>query len=466
MLLGEIISKGNANYPDKVALGFKDRTWTYAELEERTNQVARGLQQFGIKKGDRVGLLHLNSPYFIISYFAIVKLGAVVVPVNVMFKGEEITYLMNDAQAAAMIVGANFESLIKTVRPGLTTVRNIVLVDTDAPVTDPAFVSFAGMLKGDPAAPETESFTEEDNAVFLYTSGTTGHPKGAMLTHRNLISNAAATAEGTETTEKDNTLCVLPMFHSFAWTVCVMEPLYTCGTITILESFVPQLVLSTIIKEKTSVIAGVSTMYTVLLQVPEIDPADFAHIRLAYSGGASLPVEVLNRINEKYGIKILEGYGLSECSPVCTINPYRGLRKPGSIGVALPGVALKIVDDNGTVVPYGEPGELIVKGPNVMKGYYNLPEASAETIRDGWCHTGDMAYMDEEGYVFIVDRKKDLILVGGLNVYPREIEEVLYTNPKVAEAAVIGVSDDLRGEAVKAFVALKSGEAATERSGR
>jgi len=463
MLLGEIITRGMEQYPDKTALYFRERTWTYAQLETQTNQVARGLQQLGVKKGDRVGLLHLNSPYFIISYFAIVKLGAIVVPINVMFKGEEITYLMNDARAAAMIVGTNFAPLIKENIPRLTTVKNVVVVDADSPVEDPAFVSFAKLLAGDLAVPETEPITEEDMAVFLYTSGTTGHPKGAMLTHRNLITNAAATAEATETTEKDNTLCVLPMFHSFAWTCCVLLQLYTCGTVTIMESFVPQNKLNTIIQQKTTIIAGVPTMYAVLLQVPQVNPADFAHIRLAYSGGASLPVEVLNRFAEKYGVRILEGYGLSECSPVCTINPYRGARKPGSIGVAIPGVELKIVDDKGAEVFRGEPGELIVKGPNVMKGYYNLPEATAETLRDGWCHTGDIAYMDEEGYIFIVDRKKDLILVGGLNVYPREIEEILYTHPKVAEAAVIGVPDELRGEAVKAVVALKPGETATER---
>lgn len=463
MLLGEMITRGKERYPDKIALCYKDRTWTYTELEDQTNQAARGLQGLGIKKGDRVGLLHMNSPYFIISYFAIVKLGAVVVPINVMFKGEEITFLMNNAQAAAMIVGANFEPLIKAIRPGLSTVKNIVLVDTDAPAEDPGYVSFAKMLAGVTAVPQTEPIAEDDVAVFLYTSGTTGHPKGAMLTHRNLVSNAAATAEATDTTEKDNTLCVLPMFHSFAWTCCVLLQLYTCGTVTIMESFVPQTVLNTIIKRKTTIIAAVPTMYAVMLQVPEVNPADFVHIRLAYSGGASLPVQILNRIAGKYGIKIAEGYGLSECSPVCTINPYKGVRKPGSIGVAIPGVELKIVDDNGAELPRGEAGELIVKGPNVMKGYFNLPEATAETLKNGWCYTGDVAHMDGEGYVFIVDRKKDLILVGGLNVYPREIEEILYTHPMVAEAAVIGTPDELRGEAVKAVIALKAGETATER---
>lgn len=463
MLLGEILTIGREQCPDKVAMYFKDRSWTYAELEEQTNQVARGLQRLGIKKGDRVGLVHLNSPYFIISYFAVVKLGAIVVPVNVMFKGDEITYLMNDARAAAMIVGANFEPLVNAIKPGLNTVKNVVLVDVDAPAADPAYISFAGQMTGDTAVPETEPVTEDDIAVFLYTSGTTGHPKGAMLTHRNLVSNAAATAEATNTTEKDNTLCMLPMFHSLAWTCCVVLQLLTRGTVTIMESFVPQAALSTMVERKTTIIAAVPTMYAVLLQVAGVNPADFAHVRFAYSGGASLPVEVLNKFTEKYGIKILEGYGLSECSPVCSVNPYNGVRKPGSIGVAIPGVEIKIVDENDGEMPRGKPGELIVKGPNVMKGYFNLPEATAETLRNGWCHTGDIAYMDDEGYIFIVDRKKDLILVGGLNVYPREVEEILYTNPKVAEAAVIGVPDELRGEAVKAVIALKSGESATER---
>lgn len=465
MLLGEIITQARQESPDKTALLFKGQKWSYAQLDDQVNQVANGLQKEGLKKGDRVGLLMLNSPYFIINYFAIVRLGAIAVPINVMFKGDEIKYLMNDAQASMMIIAPAFLNMVQQVADGLETVKKIMVVDIDYTIEDKGFLSYKKFLAEESTTkPDLDTTLEDDDVVvFLYTSGTTGHPKGAMLTHTNLYSNAVATAKDTKTTASDNTLCVLPMFHSFAWTVCVMAPLVTKGTITILDSFVPATVLETIIKEKTTVLAFVPTMYAVLLQVPNVNPEDFKHVRVPYSGGAALPVEILQKFKEKYGVPILEGYGLSECSPVATVNPLEGERKPGSIGRAISGVEVKIFDDNDNEVPRNTPGELVVKGPNVMKGYYNLPEASEEALRNGWLHTGDVAYMDEDGYVFIVDRKKDLIIVGGLNVYPREIEEVLYTNSKIAEAAVVGVSDDLRGETVKAFIALKEGETATER---
>ncbi len=465
MLLGEIITRAKERFPSKTAISFKEQTWTYTELDEHVNQVANGLQKLGLKKGDRVGLLMLNSPYFVMSYFAIVRLGAVVVPINVAFKGDEVKYLLNDSQASLMVVAPAFLPMITQIRGDLNTVRDVVVVDMDKPAEVENVVSFKGFIEAEvsTAPAVTDSFDEEEVVVFLYTSGTTGHPKGAMLTHKNLFSNAVATAEATCTTDKDNTLCILPMFHSFAWTCCVMVPLVTGGTITVMDSFVPQSVLQTIIKEHTTVLAFVPTMYSVLLQVPQVNPDDFKHLRLPYSGGAALPVEVLQSIGTKYGIDIVEGYGLSECSPVASLNPVNGVKKPGSIGIALPGVEIKIFNDLDEELPPNSPGELVLRGPNVMKGYFNLPEATNEALRGGWLHTGDIAYMDEEGYIFIVDRKKDLIIVGGLNVYPREIEEVIYQHPKVAEAAVIGVADALRGEMVKAFIALKEGEAATER---
>jgi len=464
MTLGEMITRVQRENPEKVAIKFKDREWTYQDLEVQTNKIANGLKKLGVGKGDRVGLLMLNSPYFIVAYFGIAKLGAIVVPINVMFKGPEITYLLNDSKAVTLITSPVFMPVAGEIRERLETVKHVIVQDVGQENNFAGCVSMAGLLEDESGEFSPDyGISPEDTAVFLYTSGTTGNPKGAMLTHSNLISNAAGTAAVTESTGDDITLCMLPMFHSFAWTCCVSLPIYCGGKIVILESFVPQVVLKTLIEEKITINAGVPTMYNVLLQVPDINPADFVNIRLSYSGGAALPGEVLKKFDEKYGIKILEGYGLSECSPVCTVNPYLGARKAGSIGVPLPEVECRIVDDSGNDLPRNTPGELLFKGPNVMKGYYNLPEATAETLRDGWIYTGDVGYMDDDGYIFIIDRKKDLIIVGGLNVYPREIEEVLYTCPKVAEAAVIGVMDSLRGETVKAVVALKQGETATER---
>lgn len=464
MTFGEMMARSRQNFPDKVAVKFKASQWTYAQLDDQINQAANGLKKLGIGKGDRVGLLMINSPYFIISYFAVVKLGAIVVPINVMFKGGEIAYLLNDSQAVALITGPMFMPLVNELRGQLKTVKDVVLIDIGTEQPAEGVVSLSRMLAEEPVELEVNYQVDGDDvAAFLYTSGTTGNPKGAMLTHNNLVINADQTRVATDSTCDDKTLCVLPMFHSFAWTTCVSLPLLCGGSIVIMESFVPQAFLQTVIEEKITIIACVPTMYMVMLQVPNVNPADFQNIRLAYSGGAALPVEVLKKFDEKYGVKLLEGYGLSECSPVCTVNPWKGVRKPGSIGILIPQMECRIVDADGNDVTQGTPGELLFKGPNVMKGYFNLPDATEEALKDGWMHTGDIGYMVEDGYYYIIDRKKDLIIVGGLNVYPREIEEILYTHAKVAEAAVIGVADKLRGEMVKAFVVLKQGESATER---
>jgi len=464
MTLGDILVKGYREYPENVAFKFKDREWTYKDFEVQTNRVANGLKKLGIGRGDKVGLLMLNSPYFVISYFGIVKLGATVVPLNVMFKGGEVVYQMNDSNAAALITAPMFMPLVTQIRDRMETVKNVIVQDIEQENSYSGTVSLKAILEGEEDILSLDyTVTVDDIAVFLYTSGTTGNPKGAMLTHDCLVANADQTRIATDSTADDITLCVLPMFHSFAWTTCVTLPLLCGGKIIIHESFVPQAFLRTIAEENITIIAAVPTMYSVLLQMPEVNPEDYQKIRLAYSGGAALPVEVLKKIETKYGIGVLEGYGLSECSPVCTVNPWRGVRKPGSIGIVLPGVECRIIDETGSEVPCNTPGELLFKGRNVMRGYYNLPEATAEALRDGWMYTGDIGYIDDDGYIFIVDRKKDLIIVGGLNVYPREIEEVLYSHPKIAEAAVIGVNDELRGELVKAFITLRDGETASER---
>ncbi|MBU7006246.1 long-chain-fatty-acid--CoA ligase [Phosphitispora fastidiosa] len=464
MTLGDILVKGCRDYPENVAFKFKDREWTYKDFEIQTNRAANGLKKLGIGRGDKVGLLMLNSPYFMICYFGIVKLGATVVPLNVMFKGGEVVYQMNDSNAAALITAPMFMPLVSQIRDRMETVNNVIVQDIDQENSYAGTVSLKAILEEEEDSLSLDyTVTVDDIAVFLYTSGTTGNPKGAMLTHDCLVANADQTRIATDSTEDDITLCVLPMFHSFAWTTCVTLPLMCGGKIIIHEGFVPQAFLRTIVEENITIIAAVPTMYSVLLQVPEVNPEDYKKIRVAYSGGAALPVEVLKKIETKYSIRVLEGYGLSECSPVCTVNPWRGVRKPGSIGIVLPGVECRIIDETGRDVPRNTPGELLFKGRNVMRGYYNLPEATAEALRDGWMYTGDIGYMDDEGYIFIVDRKKDLIIVGGLNVYPREVEEVLYSHPKIAEAAVIGVNDELRGEMVKAFITLREGETASER---
>jgi len=303
---------------------------------------------------------------------------------------------------------------------------------------------------------EGPELADDDVAVILYTSGTTGKPKGAMLTHKNVYSNAQDTANYLKINGEDRVIATLPMFHVFCLTVALNAPLMNGGTVLIVPKFSPAKIFQLAREEKATIFAGVPTMYNFLYQYEEGKAEDLQTLRLCISGGASIPVALLKNFEQKFKVIISEGYGLSEASPVTCFNPLDRPRKPGSIGTSIMNVENKVVNEFGEEVPVGEVGELIVRGPNVMKGYYNMPEETAHTIRDGWLYTGDLAKMDEEGYFYIVDRKKDMIIVGGYNVYPREVEEVLYSHPDVVEAAVIGVPDPNFGEAVKCFVVSRN----------
>lgn len=296
---------------------------------------------------------------------------------------------------------------------------------------------------------------DDDTAVILYTSGTTGKPKGAMLTHRNLYSNAADVADYLGYTENDRVIATLPMFHVFCLTVALNAPIVSGATILVMPRFSPKEVFQVAAEQKATVFAGVPTMYNFLYQYPEGRVEDLQTLRLCVSGGASMPVALLENFEKKFNVMVSEGYGLSEASPVTCFNPLDRPRKAGSIGTNILNVENKVVNELGEEVPAGMVGELIVRGPNVMKGYYKMPEETAAAIRGGWLYTGDLARMDEEGYFYIVDRKKDLVIVGGYNVYPREVEEVLYAHEGVNEAIAIGVPDDNQGEVVQAFVVLK-----------
>lgn len=306
------------------------------------------------------------------------------------------------------------------------------------------------------------TLNEDDTAVVLYTSGTTGKPKGAMLTHKNLYSNARDVAEYLTIDANDRVVAALPMFHVFCLTVALNAPLVNGGTVLIVPKFSPEEVFRVIKEHQATIFAGVPTMYNYLLQYPDEEAKDFSSIRFCISGGASMPVALLEKFEQRFNIRLSEGYGLSESSPVTCFNPLDRPRKAGSIGRSITNVENKVVDENGEEVPVGQVGELIVRGPNVMKGYYKMPEETQATIKDGWLYTGDMARMDEEEYFYIVDRKKELILVGGYNVYPREIEEVLYGHGKVSEVAVIGVPDENLGEAIIAYVVVNDDQVTRE----
>lgn len=430
--------------PSDTAIVFHSRKYSYAEMEQEVQKYAGYFKSIGVGKGANIALLCHNSPEFIFSYWGITRAGGVVVPINLMFTPEEIGYVIHNSDADILVVHPVIaEKFGPAVR--LLGAREVVVLDEE---------TMRSIHSSEPYLGSGED--GEELAAILYTSGTTGKPKGAMLTHDNLISDVVSLAKGSIVTRYDNFLCVLPMFHSFAWTVCVLLPLYRGGTTVILETFQPNETIKTIVDEKITFLLAVPPMYNFFLR--KASPGVFKNLYVAVSGGAALPKEVFYAFTKKFPVHFVEGYGLTEAGPVVAMNPIEGIKKPGSIGLPLPDVEVMIGDENGREVPHGEVGEILVKGPNVMPGYYKDEQATAESFVEGWLRTGDIAYKDEDGYIFIVDRKKDMIIVGGFNVYPREIEDVLYSNPKVEEAAVIGVPDETRGEAPKAFIVLKEGE--------
>jgi long-chain acyl-CoA synthetase len=466
--LSEIAKK----FADKPAYIFQDALSTYGELEAAVNQFASGLAKLGIGKGDHIALILGNSPHFVIGLYGAMKAGATVIPINPIYTPDEIGYIVNNGDAKAIITLDLLVPVVEKMNPHLPKIEHVIICETSEgkergiDVTNltiyPNMKSFTDVLISGEKSFEGPILLDDDVAVILYTSGTTGKPKGAMLTHKNLYSNAKDTAEYLKISVDDRVIATLPMFHVFCLTVALNAPLMNGGTIIIVPKFSPAEIFRVAREYKATVFAGVPTMYNFLYQFPEGKPDDLSTLRLCISGGASMPVALLKNFERKFRVMISEGYGLSEASPVTCFNPLDRPRKPGSIGTSIVNVENKVVNELGEELPPGEVGELIVRGPNVMKGYYKMPEETAHTIRNGWLYTGDLAKMDEEGYFYIVDRKKDMIIVGGYNVYPREVEEVLYSHPDIVEAAVVGVPDPNFGEAVKCFVVSKNKELTEE----
>ncbi|AQQ52576.1 fatty acid--CoA ligase family protein [Planococcus lenghuensis] len=451
--------------PQKIAYFFQGKETSYGEFEQTVARFASALEKRGVKKGDHVAFLLGNTPHFLIALYATMRLGATAVPINPIYTPDEIAYIVKNSEAKAVIALDLLLPLVEKAHAALPDVEAYIICETDPATGDklkalPAEVAqktyaFSALLSGTSGGIEPAAVDMDDTAVILYTSGTTGKPKGAMLTHGNLYSNARDVGDYLHIATDDRVVATLPVFHVFALTVVVNAPLLKGAEILLVPKFSPGDVFDIIRSQKATVFAGVPTMYNFLYQFPEGKTEDFETIRLAISGGASLPVALLHNFEEKFKVRISEGYGLSEASPVTCFNPLDRERKAGSIGQSILNVENKVVNELGDEVSPGEVGELIVRGPNVMKGYYNMPEETNAAIRDGWLYTGDLARVDEEGYFYIVDRKKDMIIVGGYNVYPREVEEVLYDHPGIVEAAVLGLPDTDFGEKVVAYVVLK-----------
>ncbi|HET8560808.1 MAG TPA: long-chain fatty acid--CoA ligase [Marmoricola sp.] len=465
-------------YPDRDAVVLGDTRLTYRQLDAAANQVANLLTSRGVEPGDRVALTCPNLPQFPVIYYGILKAGGVVVPMNVLNKGREVTYYLEDSGAKAYFCFQGTPDLPmgaegKSGYDGSRACEQffLVMADPSAPPSIDGAETLGQALQDQSTVFETVVRDETDTAVILYTSGTTGQPKGAELSHSNLVLNALTSNRLFDSRPAtDVHLVTLPLFHSFGSTVNMNAGLSVAATLVLLPRFDAEQAIALLDREDVTFFAGVPTMYWGLLGAltDEVDVDKIAgNLRVAVSGGASLPVEIIKRFSERFHVQILEGYGLSETSPVATFSDPDRDPRPGSIGIPIWGIECKLVDQEWNEVNADNSddqavGEIAIRGHNIMKGYLNRPEATAEVMRDGWFRTGDLARRDKDGFYYIVDRSKDMIIRGGYNVYPREVEEVLMTHPDVSLAAVVGVPHETHGEEIKAFVIRNEGATVTE----
>ena len=460
--LASICREAAMETPDKTALIFDDVRISYAQLDALSDGVAAGLRAIGVGRETAVGLQLPNIPHFLIAYFGILKAGAAAVPMNVLLKAPEVTHQLRDSGARLLLTwdGVAAEAAKGAAEAGDVPVY--VVVTGTAPMPEGARDA-AELTAPVTGSLDIEATEPTDTAVIIYTSGTTGKPKGAQLTHFQLYMNCDVAGRLFGLVKDDVGLGVLPLFHVFGLSSVANTVIRFGGTLTLVPRFEVDKVLQVMERDRVTIFSGVPTMFIALLHAPDLAKYDLSSLRVSNSGGASIPGEVIRAFEDRLGIAVLEGYGLTETASAACFNRFEA-RKVASVGKAMWGVEVRIVDEEDNPMPSGAAnvGELVIRGHNVMKGYLNQPEANAEAMKGGWFHTGDMGYVDAEGFFFIVDRKKELIIRGGYNVYPREVEEVLYAHPAVAEAAVIGVPDDRLGEEVAAVVALKPGASATE----
>jgi long-chain acyl-CoA synthetase len=474
MLLRDIVASGLASAPDRPAIVFRDEPTTYREMDGRIKALAAGLAELGIGPGDRIALLLPNCPPFVYGYFAASWIGAQVVPCNPLLKAPELAYIWNDAAIRLVIT---VPQLVPLAAAAGAAVNGLEFIVSAAPPGDSpgdgiqdgqTLVGLAELIgRGAQRLPagglQPASIDENECAVIIYTSGTTGHPKGAMLSHRNLTRNVEQISAAIFFDHNDTFLTVLPLFHAFAGTVCLNTPMMLGCTSVLLENFAPARLLESLERWRVTIFPAVPAMFNALLAYPAERDYDLSALRVIISGGAPLPSTTLEALEKRFEVPVLEGDGPTECSPATSVNPLNGVRKVGSVGPPIPGVEIAIFDDDDNSLAPNEIGEIVVRGDNVMLGYLNQPEATAEAMKSGWYHTGDIGKIDEDGYVFILDRKKDMVITAGLNVYPREVEEVLFQHTSVADVAVIGLPDSLRGEEVVAVVVIRSGIETTDR---
>jgi len=462
MNVAYLLINSASNYPDRTAIISEEKRFSYKSFNHRVNRLARAMREYGLKKGDRVALMSFNTHHFAEVYFATAKLGALLTPVNFRFVGEEIEYIANNSESSFFFFGKEFQETIASIYQRLRTIKNFIGVDVEKEGFAHDYESF--LSSGEADEPGVE-IGENDPCQIMYTSGTTGKPKGAVITHGNVLWNLINTILGREDHPGEVSLIIGPLYHTAALNNHFTIQTALGGTSILVKRFDPETVLSYIEKEKVNVISGSPAMYNLLLQYPQLDHFDTRSITKCTAGSAILPQEIKQRLLQVFpqANGIYDVYGCTEASPTITIlNGKDSFRKHGSVGPPVPFLQARVVDEQGNPVPPDQAGELVCQGPNVMQGYYKNQEATKEAIKDGWFYTGDVATVDKEGYFYIVDRKKDMIVSGGENIYPREIEEVLFTHPAIADAAVIGIPDETWGEAVKAFIVPRDGKTIDE----
>jgi len=458
----DIFAATVGNYRHGKAIVCADRVLDYAAVDLFSDRTAFALMEKGIKKGDRVGLYCINSDFFVLAYLGILKCGAVVVPVNLLLNPKEIAFIFNDAEISALIYHEVFAANAATIKPLVPTLKTSIFIgESRPPMND---LEWSDVIMQNKAPPETKIDPSEDLAAILYTSGTTGRPKGAMLTHGNLAANTLSVKKALKLEPgSERLLVVLPMFHAFAATAGMLAPLLYGATIVPLPRFEPMTVAETIEKERITIFLGVPSMYVALLRLPDKFTEKFSSLKFCASGGAAMPVTVMEQFEKRFGKFIYEGDGPTECSPVTCVNPIGGKRKYGTVGLPVPGVEMKIMDEQGKELPHGAIGEICVKGKNVMKGYWRLPAETKESFFGEWFRTGDLGTEDDEGYFSILDRRKDIIIVNGMNIYPRMIEEAIMRldGIRIRECAVVGEPHELHGEIPVAYVSLVEGKNVT-----
>jgi len=468
MIIPRAIERASRLYSQSIACVCGEIRLTYAEIKERINRLSRAFADFGIGKGDRIALLMLNCHRFFETAYACAQLGIVLVPLNYRLTPAELSYIVNDSDSKLLLIDDAMIGLLADLKPQLTTVERYILAGTDG--APDGVDNYEELIARSSGSCAQANVTEDDLAGLFYTSGTTGVPKGVMLTHKNLMMNAYHTLMATSHNSAESYLHVAPMFHLADFPTIITITQYG-GTHIIIKKFDPQLVLETIERERVSYTLLVPTMINFVIRHPGAEKYDLSSLKQIIYGASPIPVEVLKQAMKLFGCKFIQGYGLSEASPLLTVlsaedhvteGSEKQLRRLTSCGREIVGVEVRVVNESGNEVKPGEVGEIIARGPNIMQGYWKKPEETARAIRGGWLYTGDMAIVDEENYIYLVDRKKDMIVTGGENVYSTEVENALYTHPAIKEAAVIGVPDERWGEAVKAVVVLKPDISATE----